>query len=207
MSSDKLLHRIQLQIDELAPTLELFVEDTIQPSVSDCEKLQKQLTALQENLAVYKYNKQNKEISPSFNIHAKVSEKENQEEKKAELSREIKETVNLEKEEKKQVVTHTPEIPKTETSKSEPSRTNIPQTETAKPKPPLAIGINDKFRFMNELFAQNSSEYSIALEQINTVTSWNEAEIYLNSLKNVYEWDEKEEVVKYFFSVVKKRFD
>jgi len=207
MSPDKLLHRIQLQIDELTPTLELFIDDTIQPSVSDCENLQKQLTRLQENLAVYKYNKQNRELSPSFNIHAKVSEKESKEEKKAEIVREIKESANLEKEEKTEAKKTNPEILKTEQIRVEASKKDALQTETAKPKTPLAIGINDKFRFMNELFAQNSSEYNIALEQINNLNSWNEAEIYLNSLKNVYEWDEKEEVVKYFFSIVKKRFD
>jgi len=210
MPSDKILHRIQLQIDELAPMLELFVEDTIQPSVKDCENLQKILTGLQENVAIYKYNKQNKELSPSFNIHAKVSEKENQEEKKAEIVKEIKETVKLEREEKSEVKHVTPEDAKMEAAKTEPiqeSKKETPGVETAKPKLPLTISLNDKFRFMNDLFSQNSSEYNIALEQLNNVNSWDEAEIYLNSLKNVYEWNEKEEVVKYFFSVVKKRFE
>ncbi|HLA59099.1 MAG TPA: hypothetical protein VK622_10075 [Puia sp.] len=199
MASDKLLHRIQLQIDDLTPVLELFVDDTIQPSVQDCEKLQKLLSSLQENIAVYKYNKQNKELSPSFNIHAKVSEKEAEQEKKIELLTEIKETVKLEKEEKTEAEHVVPDILKTETKGS--------GTEPLKPKLPLVIGINDKFRFMNELFAQNSSEYNIALEQINNVNTWQEAEIYLNSLKNVYEWDPKEEVVTYFYATVKKRFE
>ena len=209
MPSDKILHRIQLQIDELAPVLELFVEDTIQPSVDDCENLQKILTALQENLAVYKYNKQNKELSPSFNIHAKVSEKEVQEEKKAEIVKEIKETVKLEREEKTEIKQSPPETPKVEVPKTKVNEElkKAPVVETAKPRSPLAIGLNDKFRFMNDLFSQNSSEYNIALEQLNTLNTWDEAEIYLNSLKNVYEWNEKEEVVKYFFAVVKKRFE
>ncbi len=192
MAADKILQKIQKQIEELAPTLELFVDDTIQPSTQDCENLQKKLSLLQENIAVYKYNKQNKELSPSFNIHAKLSEKSEQEEKKAEIVNEIKETVKLEKEEKVEVVEKTPEVKKVE-----------PQ----KPKAPLLVGINDKFRFINELFSQNSSEYNIALEQINNVNSWHEAEIYLNSLKSVYEWKGSDEVVKYFYSVVKQRFD
>ena len=50
MSSDKILLRIQLHINELTPTLELFVDTNIQPSVQDCENLQKQLSSLQENL-------------------------------------------------------------------------------------------------------------------------------------------------------------
>ena len=82
MSLEKVLHKIQSQINDLAPTLELFVDETIQPSVDNCEKLQQQLMLLQENLAVYKYNKVNREISPSFSIHAKVSEKSAPAEKK-----------------------------------------------------------------------------------------------------------------------------
>jgi hypothetical protein len=203
MSSDKILSRIQLQIKELAPTLELFIDDTIQPSVADCESLQKQLSGIQENVAVYKYNKQNKELSPSFNIHAKVSQKEEEVAKKAEIVAEIKQTVKLEEEEKKevkQIIIETPLV----NVKPEMAREEVNQV---KPKSPLAIGINDKFRFINELFAQNSSEYNIALEQINNLNTWNEAEIYLNSLKNVYEWDSKEESVVQFYLLVKKRFD
>ncbi|WP_317898711.1 hypothetical protein [Aurantibacillus circumpalustris] len=202
MSSDKLLSRIQLQINELAPALELFVDETIQPSVQDCENLQRLLGGIQENLAVYKYNKQNKELSPSFNIHARLSEKEGLEEKKAETQ----EATKPQKEEKTEAL-----ATKTYHVSSEIHPTEAPikqnaQTELAKPRATLSVGINDKFRFMNELFSQNSTEYNIAIEQINNVTSWNEAEIYLNSLKNVYEWDEKNEAVIYFFSVVKKCF-
>lgn len=203
MSTDKLLHRIQLQIHELTPTLELFVDDTVQPSVHDCETLQKSLVAIQENLAVYKYNKQNKELSPSFNIHARLSEKQAEEEKKTEIAREIQETVKLEKEETKDV---TREAPKTEQAQPQPQVTVTP-SDTPKQRAALSVGINDKFRFMNELFAQNSTEYNVAMEQINTLSSWHDAEIYLNSLKHVYGWDEKSEVYKYFFGLVKKRFD
>ena len=207
MVSDKILQRIQSQINELAPTLELFVHDNIQPSVQDCESLQRQISALQENLAVYKYNKQNKELSPSFNIHAKLSAASIEEEKKAELVKEIKETIKLEVEEKKELKSVEPEMVKTEIPKVESPKIEPTKVESAKPKLPLAIGINDKFRFINELFSQNSSEYHIALEQLNNVSTWNEAEIYLNSLKNVYEWKDSAEVVKYFYSTVKKRFD
>jgi hypothetical protein len=192
MSTDKILHRIQTQINELSPLLELFVDETVQPSVRDCENLQKLLHGIQENIAVYKYNKQNKELSPSFNIHAKLSEVEAEQEKKAEISTEIKESVKLEKEEKNAAEHVTPDAFK--------------KTE-GKAKAPLSIGINDKFRFMNELFEQNSSEYNIAIEQLSGLNSWHEAEIYLNSLRNVYEWDPKAEVVVYFYSLIRKRFE
>lgn len=192
MASDKILQKIQVHINELAPTLELFVDDTIQPSVEDCETLQKQISILQETLAVYKYHKQSKEISPSFNIHAKLSEKTVIEEKKAEIVQEIKETVKLEKEEKVEIKKTAPEVK---------------EVETPKPRRALVIGLNDKFRFINELFSQNAAEYNIALEQLNNLVSWHETEIYLNSLKSVYGWRDNTDAIKYFYSLAKKRFD
>lgn len=208
MPTDKLLHRIQVQIDELAPTLELFVDSNVQPSVQDCDTLQKQLVMLMENIAVYKYDKQNKELSPSFNLHVKLSAKEHEEENnKAPLQESIAPAAPVHETVKDiKPVIHT--NPDAEDSKEPPAPTvQNSGEEPPKTKTPLVIGINDKFRFINELFSQNSAEYHIAIEQINNVKSWNEADIYLNSLKNVYEWDENKEVVTYFFALVRRRFD
>ncbi len=194
MSLEKVLHKIQSQINDLTPTLELFVDETIQPTVDTCEKLQQQLVQLQENLSVYKYNKINKEISPSFSIHAKVSEKELPKEKVEEIKNDIKVTIN---EEKPEIVQ--PKIePKAEVKTEEVNETKIIL--------PMLIGINDKFRFINELFKQNNSEYSIAVEQVNALKSWRDTEIYLNSLKTLYEWKDNNEVANLFFSIAKKRF-
>lgn len=190
MSLEKVLHKIQSQINDLTPTLELFVDETIQPTVDTCEKLQQQLIQLQENLAVYKYNKINKEISPSFSIHAKVSEKELPKEKVEELKNDIKVTINEVKPETLQ--------PKVETEIEEIAETKIIL--------PMLIGINDKFRFINELFKQNNSEYNIAIEQLNALKNWRDTEIYLNSLRTLYEWKENNEVANLFFSIAKKRF-
>ncbi len=194
MSLEKVLHKIQSQINDLTPTLELFVDETIQPTVDTCEKLQQQLVQLQENLSVYKYNKINKEISPSFSIHAKVSEKELPKEKIEEIKNDIKVTIN---EEKPEIVQ--PKIePKAEVKTDEVNEAKIIL--------PMLIGINDKFRFINELFKQNNSEYSIAVEQVNALKSWRDTEIYLNSLKTLYEWKDNNEVANLFFSIAKKRF-
>lgn len=195
MALDKVLGKIQAQIKELAPTLELFVEDSIHPSVKDCEKLQTQLNALEENLAIYKYSKLEKELSPSFNIHAKVSE--------VKVVEPVIKQPEIKQEEKK--------IEPAAEVKIEPVvETVIPEKKTEpiaqKTLPPLSVGINDKFRFINELFKQNGSEYNIAIEQLETLKNWNDAEIYLNSLKPLYEWKDNSEVVVYFYSVIKKRF-
>jgi hypothetical protein len=187
MALDKVLTKIQGQIHELAPTLELFVEDSIQPSVKDCERLQEQLTKLQENIAVYKYNKLEKELSPSFNLHAKVSEQNAILEQKEEIKEILKEEIQPAVEEKKIEVKEEIVQPK-------------------KTKTPLLIGINDKFRITNELFSQNNGEYNIAVEQLNNLSNWLDSEQYLNSLKALYNWKDNSEVVNYFYSLVKKRF-
>lgn len=157
MSLEKVLHKIQSQINDLAPTLELFIEETIQPSVESCETLQEQLIRLQENIAVYKYKKINNEISPSFNIHAKVSETATIPEKFTEVKTEkLNENIEDKIQEKTEIID---------------VKTEVLETEN-KIFSPISIGINDKFRFINELFKQNGSEYSIALEQLNSLKNW-----------------------------------
>lgn len=192
MSLEKVLHKIQSQINDLAPTLELFVDETIQPSVDSCEKLQQQLSLIQENLAVYKYNKINKEISPSFSIHAKVSEKEIPKEKIEEIKNDIKVIIHEER----------PDLTKLKSEEPlDEEKGNQKNLED------ISVGINDKFRFINELFKQNNSEYNIAIEQINALKTWQDTEIYLNSLKPLYGWKDNSEVANYFFSLIKKRFN
>ncbi|MBI2721216.1 MAG: hypothetical protein HYX39_03465 [Bacteroidetes bacterium] len=185
MALDKILNNIRLQVKDLDNILTIFLDDSIQPSVSDCETLQHQINHLEECLAIYKFQKTNKEISPSFNIHAKVSEKQSI----------IAETEQIIPSAKK-----TEEVSKPIAKKTEHS------PDPHKNLPPLAIGINDKFRFINELFKQNNAEYNIAMEQLAGLQSWPDTELYLNSLKNLYEWNDNSEVVIYFNSLIKKRY-
>jgi hypothetical protein len=179
------LHKLQKQIQELAPVLELFVEQTIQPSVKDCERLQEQLNQLQESVAVYKYNMIETELSPSFSIHARISEIEPPAAEET--------TKPLPKKEEK--------IPAAQASFEKPDG------EPAKAVKPLSVSLNDKFRFINELFSQNNSEYNIALEQLSGLSNWNDTEIYLNSLKSLYGWKDNHEVVKHLYSLSKNRFE
>lgn len=192
MALDKVLNKIQLQIDDLTPVLELFVDASIQPSVEDCEKLQKQLTLIQEHLAVYKHHKSNKELSPSYNLHVKVSEKESQSDF-LKTAQEINQSVS----------------PETKITVQEPKYEDAAETHSNSIKTvlPISVGINDKFRFINELFAQNSSEYNVAIEQLANLSNWPDTETYMSSLKSLYAWKEHTEVVKHFYAIVKKRFD
>src|SRR4051812_39881324 len=183
MAIEKLLHKIKDQIGDLHKTMESFSDDTIQPSAEDCENLRKQMNDLLECVAVYKHYKFNKEISPSFQIHAKISEV-------AAAEKVVKESLPV-----KEVEISQPAISESKKEKKESPSKNA-----------LMIGINDKFRFINELFSQNNPEYNIVLEQLNNLNTWPETEIYLSSLKNVYGWKDHNETVKYFYSLVKKRF-
>jgi hypothetical protein len=205
MPITKVLNRIQSQIAELKTALEAFTEPSVLPSASDCERLQKQLCDLQECLAVFKFSQTEKEFSPSFMIHAKVSEKEPAAVKTEDKQDQQKaaETRPAEKD--------TPKDSGAEEAypkKEKPvSRSEAPATQSNNKHKALTFGINDKFRFINELFSQNNSEYNIAFQQLNNLNSWNESEIYLNSLRNLYGWKENSDVVKYLYSLVRKRFE
>lgn len=178
MILDKTLTRIQSQINELVPALEMFVDESVQPTVRECESLQHMLVKLQENLAVYTFHKKEKELSPNFNLHAKVSLQNKTEVIEEKAPESIAET----KEESKEV------------------------SVESKILSAMSVGVNDKFRIINELFKQNGGEYNIVVEQINSLPTWNEAELYLNSLKSIYHWNDTSEVTLLFYSLAKKRF-
>ena len=83
------------------------------------------------------------------------------------------------------------------------------ETSTPKPSKPfkkMEIGINDKFRIMNELFGQSQLEYSTALEQLNLCENLEESENYLNNLSVLYQWKQDAPLVKTLFAINHKRF-
>jgi hypothetical protein len=192
MPLTKVLQKIQDQIGDIASTMELFTDRNNLPTAEDCEQLQKQLCDLQENLAIYKYSHRSIDYSPSFKIHAKISE--------------LDVPIPPIKVETKPEPAHTAPPPaQPEPPKVQHNNNHSPASATR--IKPFAVGINDKFRFINELFSQNNSEYNIAHQQLTNLSTWPESEFYLNSLKNLYGWKENSDVVKYFYSVVKKRFE
>ena len=180
MSVDKALQKIQVQINGLAPVLEAFIDQTVQPTVIDCEGLQKKLSELQENISVYKFLRSNTELSPSFNLHSKVSEKDMPIKPVSEKKIEVEESATVE------------EIRAT---LKEPAQDIVMSAHEILRKP-IQVAINDKFRFINELFSQNPSEYAIAMEQLNNLKNWNDSEVYLNSLKILYQWKDNNDVAR-----------
>lgn len=71
----------------------------------------------------------------------------------------------------------------------------------------IEVGLNDRFRFTNELFGQEAQEFNAAMQQLNAMNSWEEAQPYLNSLKSIYSWKEEAPITKSFISLVQRRFN
>ncbi len=67
-----------------------------------------------------------------------------------------------------------------------------------------AIGINDQFLFIRELFENNSEEYKSAINYINSHTDYNEIISHFNKSQK---WDNEDVSVIQFFSLIKRKFE
>ena len=69
------------------------------------------------------------------------------------------------------------------------------------------IGINERFLFANELFAGDMGAFSRAVDELNHVESESDANRLMNeNLAAKYRWDEEDETVLAFKSLVSRRF-
>ena len=70
-----------------------------------------------------------------------------------------------------------------------------------------AIGINDRFVFINELFRGDEPMYERSIKTINSFNIYPEAEYWMNrELKIKLGWDDTRETVRHFYQLVKRRF-
>ncbi|MEI8058667.1 MAG: hypothetical protein WCG67_00815 [Ferruginibacter sp.] len=70
-----------------------------------------------------------------------------------------------------------------------------------------AIGINDRFLFINELFRGDESMYERSIKTINSFSILPEAEYWIQrELKVKLAWNDVNETVKLFIQLVKRRF-
>jgi hypothetical protein len=70
-----------------------------------------------------------------------------------------------------------------------------------------AIGINDRFTFVNELFRGDDAMYERSLKTINSFNIYSEAEYWMNrELKFKLGWKDDSELVKHFYDLVRRRF-
>lgn len=99
-----------------------------------------------------------------------------------------------------------------------PVPTEFPEVDE-QPEPPLrvdeklqrklskdirkAFSVNDRFRFQRELFAGSANAMNTAIEHIEIMRSYGNAELYFYSQLN---WDRENEVVQDFMEIVRKHF-
>jgi hypothetical protein len=70
-----------------------------------------------------------------------------------------------------------------------------------------AIGVNDRFLYLNELFRGDEAMYERSIKTINAFNVYPEAELWIRrELKLKLGWDEKYQTVKQFDQLIKRRF-
>lgn len=70
-----------------------------------------------------------------------------------------------------------------------------------------AIGINDKFLLVNELFGGSMEKYNKSIENLNDLKTYNGAMIYLNELKIELQWNSSNEAYRKLAELVKHKFE
>ena len=192
MQTDFLSKQLNSSLHDLKKAIEDF-EKHQSPSNSIAEQLHYAISQTNKLVSTYIVLNEQKEISSEIESHSTtthvVSVTEVIEVEKGKIEEPVG-VIDLQK------VVLEP-IPAIEIKSEEIERGNLPK---------LNININDKFRFINELFSGNANEYQMAIEQLNATTNIHEANVFLNGLKNIYTWKEDNELVKSLMNLVAKRF-
>lgn len=205
MPTDILLKQLNSSLSELKSVIDKF-EQHPSPSTQQAEELYSAIGNSNKLISAYLVLKEKKDVAPDLDLHIKLMAVPTPEEKKV--------VVDIEPDQELQPVE--PEVQKVFESQISNQIPDVKSNVFAEPSvqvppqkkeyPKLAISINDKFRFINELFRTNANEYNIAIEQLNTVNTWEDAKAYLSGLKDIYIWDEEHEMVKKLHSLTQKRF-
>ena len=70
-----------------------------------------------------------------------------------------------------------------------------------------AIGVNDRFLFINELFRGDEAAYERSIKTINSFSIFAEAEYWIQrELKVKNTWNDNDEMVRQFYQLIKRRF-
>ena len=181
MTTDKAFEQMKLAALEVKSLL-IDIDENIHPSVDEIEKLAKAVDTLSQHLVIYKFLQTQKELSPSFNLHLKVMEKSNSVTPADTIATSvIKETANA-------II----------------ANDHIEGTVNVARK--IEMGLNDKFRMINELFNKSTTEFNLAVEQLNLFDSLEKSQTYLEELKKLYDWKNDHELTIRFFQLNQKRF-
>ena len=181
MTTDKAFEQLKLAALEVKSLL-IDIDENIHPSVDDAEKMLNAIGKLKEQVVIYKFLQTQKELSPSFNIHLKVMEKSNH-------------------------VTPSDTIGTSsikETAENIVANDHIDGTVSVARK--IEMGLNDKFRMINELFKQSTTEFNLAIEQLNMFDSFEKSKAYLDELARLYNWKNDGELTLRIYQLNQKRF-
>ena len=196
MQPDILLKQLMSSLEELKKNIEGF-EKQISPNVNHAEELYSNLSDSHKLISAFLVLKQQQDISPDLNLHLKIMSMPVSEESQV-VDVAIPET--KEEESFSETINEVPT----------PTDTFLEQEKIVKPTSTnpnkIIVNINDKFRFVNELFKTNVNEYNIAIEQLNAANTIDEINAYLMGLKTIYEWNDENEMVKKLFTISQKRF-
>lgn len=69
------------------------------------------------------------------------------------------------------------------------------------------IGINDKFYFINELFAGNSQKYEDIIYTLNNFKKLEDALVYFSTLKYKFSWDEESDAYIKLSQMLERKFE
>ena len=70
-----------------------------------------------------------------------------------------------------------------------------------------AIGVNDRYVFLNELFRGDETMYERSLKTLNSFRIYQEAEYWINrELKIKLGWNDTNSIVRHFYHLVRRRF-
>lgn len=226
MQTDILLKQVLTSFTDLKAAMDKFEKH---PNTHYADQLHTALNASNKLVAAYTVLKEQKDVSPELDLHLKIMSVEElvapqppvevkkepvveiqkelpKEEPKPEPVVEVKPVVTEEKKVPVPEPVVTPEKEKTPEPVQVAQAQQVAMPVIPKDIPKITVSINDKFRLINELFASNANEYNIAIEQLNNVASKEEADAYLKGLKNIYNWDEENEMVKKMYTMNQKRF-
>lgn len=69
-----------------------------------------------------------------------------------------------------------------------------------------AFGLNEKLRFINDLFDGSSEKFSDAIKILDTQSDMAAVNLQMNELASTHDWDTEEESVTEFISIVSRRY-
>lgn len=150
-------------------------------------------------LSVYEYLLMKREISEDIDLHLKIIESSSPELRSEPLPIQPA-IVKLSPPQQEKLKTREIE---TKPSSDEKSSVENPMKPATKK---IEIGINDRYRILNELFNQNQAEFNMVISEMNAVESIAQAELYLGKLCELYGWKQDSPLVLLLTNLVKKRF-